>query len=245
MRLDFVPFLFVLCGLTTAKLPSYIQVCRRSDPRASECIIHSITALQPLMANGVLQRELQIQSIEPFLIDHLAFGNENSLKVSIRNLVVKGGSNFRIEKLRANMGDLKFDIILSLPRLEVSGKYKFVLKLLTAPVQSDGDLFTIIDNSKARISLKGHLINRNGVEYVQFDPIQIKINRGTTKTLKLSNLFGGNNVLSEIVQSLLLNNSEFLLNDFNPYVEATLSRIFTGAANKLMLTASHDEFFPF
>lgn len=92
--------------------------------------------------------------------------------------------------------------------------------------------------------MKGRLFNQNGINYMKFDPIAIKVQQGKVKTLKLSNLFGGSPVLSEIVQSLLISNSDFLLNDMYPYIERSLSQIFTGLANKITADTSFDQVFP-
>jgi hypothetical protein len=128
--------------------------------------------------------------------------------------------------------------------LEISGQYKFILSLLGAPLNSEGDLFTTFESSKARVSMKAQKYLRNGVEFLKFEPIYLKVQRGTVKNLKLTNLFGGNPVLGEIVNALLLTNSEFLLNDVYPQVEKTFSDTFTSIANRIANEASFDELFP-
>ena len=119
-----------------------------------------------------------------------------------------------------------------------------ILSLLGAPITSEGDLFGSFDNAKARIGLKAQKYLRNGVEYIKFEPIGLKINIGKVSGLKLSNLFNGNPVLSEVVHALLVSNSDFLLNDFYPHIEKSLSDAFTDIANKITKEATYDELFP-
>lgn len=143
-----------------------------------------------------------------------------------------------------NLKDFKIDIIIRLPRLELTGKYNFILQFLNAPVRSEGEFLSIVEGTKARINIKGFMVNKNGRQHLQFQPLQIKILPGTPKKLELSNLFGGNKILSEIVHALLLNNKEFLLNDITPYIEKELSKIFTIVANKAIADEPYDELFP-
>ena len=119
------------------------------------------------------------------------------------------------------------------------------MSLLGAPITSDGDLYAVFDSAKARIGLKAQKYLRNGVEYIKFEPILLKINIGKVSALRLSNLFNGNPVLSEVVHALLVSNSDFLLNDFYPHIEKSLSELFTDVANKITKEATFDELFPF
>ncbi|KAL7015294.1 hypothetical protein ACKWTF_016389 [Chironomus riparius] len=189
-------------------------------------------------------KELDVPPAEPFFIKSLAYGNDRSVKVALTNVYIRGISGFRIEKLRTNFENIKIDVIASFPRLEIRSKYKLILSLLGAPITSDGDLLASFENAKARIGLKAQKYLRNGVEYIKFEPILLKINIGKVQTLKLSNLFNGNPVLSEVVHAILVSNSDFLLNDFYPHIEKSLSESFTDIANKITKEATFNELFP-
>lgn len=98
--------------------------------------------------------------------------------------------------------------------------------------------------AKIRGSFKGHRQIRNGKEYVKFEPFQIKFNRGTVTQLRISNLFGGNKVLADIVHSLILSNQEFMLKNAYPHMEAKLSKLLTEISNTVIENSSFDEMFP-
>ncbi|KAG5666673.1 hypothetical protein PVAND_014688 [Polypedilum vanderplanki] len=246
--MKFFNSIFLLCllfNLTKAKLPSTIPICGRYDPKISDCILRSVKTIQPRLASGNLGSGLQIPSLEPLLIKFLTYGNERNLKVTITNLLVHGSSNFRIDKLRTNINDLKFDFIITFPRLNVKGNYNFVLSLLGAPLSSQGEIFGTIDEPKARVGLKAYKYLQNGQEYIKVEPIRINIQRGSIKSLKLTNLFGGSPVIGEIVNSLLVSNSEYLINDVYPHIETNLSELFTNIANRILIEATFDELFPY
>jgi hypothetical protein len=42
----------------------------------------------------------------------ITIGNKRDFKATFMNVIIKGGGNFIIEKLKANMRELKFDAII-------------------------------------------------------------------------------------------------------------------------------------
>lgn len=110
--------------------------------------------------------------------------------------------------------------------------------------QSQGDYHSQLKGAKLRISFKGYRYMKNGKEYIKFEPFTIKFDRGTVVKLEISNLFGGNKVLADIVHSLILSNQDFVLKNSYPHLEAKLSKVFTEISNKIVENASYDELFP-
>lgn len=92
--------------------------------------------------------------------------------------------------------------------------------------------------------MKGHRYLKNGNDYIRFDPFGIKFDRGVVSGLKITNLFNGNKVLSEIVHALLTNNPDFVIKNIYPSLENNLSKIFTNVGNTVVEQASFDELFP-
>ncbi|XP_070496794.1 protein takeout-like [Chironomus tepperi] len=225
-------------------LPPNIQTCHRNDPHISDCIVRSVTALLPRLATGDLGGGFKVPSLEPFVLKEISFGEENGLKVQLFNINVHGTTKFHVEKLRINVKDLKFDVLIALPKLDVKGKYKMVFNFLGAPVLSDGDLYTQFSGAKIRASMKGHRYLKNGKEYVKFEPFGIKFDRGVVSDLKITNLFNGNKVLGEIVHALLRNNPDFVIKNIYPSLESNLSQIFTNVGNTVVEQASIDELLP-
>jgi hypothetical protein len=118
------------------------------------------------------------------------------------------------------------------------------LNFLGSVIASDGNFQTQHTNSKAKVTMKANRILKNGVEYIKFEPFKIKFQRGGFKIIKITNLFGGNKVLSEIVQTLIENSPQDLSSNIYPQLEAELSNIFTKISNNIVEHASYDELFP-
>lgn len=119
-----------------------------------------------------------------------------------------------------------------------------VFNFLGAPVLSNGDLYTQFSGAKIHTTMKGHQYTKNGKTYIKFDPFGIKFDRGVVSGLKITNLFNGNEVLSEIVHALLSSNPDFVIKNIYPSLENNLSRIFTNVGNTVVEKASLDELFP-
>lgn len=144
----------------------------------------------------------------------------------------------------ANAKDIRFDVIVGLPKLDVHGKYKMIFDFLGSSIKSDGDYFTQFSAAKLKLSMKGHRYLKNGIEFIKFDPFEVKFNRGVVSYLKITNLLGGNKVFGQIVHGLLENNQDFLLKSIYPQIEAGLSKTMTSIANQIVENASYDELFP-
>jgi hypothetical protein len=162
-------------------------------------------------------------------------------------VVVKGGGNFQIEKLKANMQELKFDAIVRFPRLEFSAKYDLLFNLFGFRLQGAGDAYSVIDNSRGRISMRGRRYFQNGQEYLNFEKFNIKVQIGTVRQAQLTNLFGSGRsspLLDEIANSLIRSQPEFILQEIYPPIEAHLSETFTTIANKIASGSTFNELFP-
>lgn len=103
---------------------STIKVCKRNDPQISDCVIDSIKQLQPRLITGDLGDGFIVPKLEPFEIKRfvsifaiitfvlfsfvfqiyyfcsITIGRTKEFKASFKNVVVKGASGFKIDKLR-------------------------------------------------------------------------------------------------------------------------------------------------
>jgi hypothetical protein len=119
-----------------------------------------------------------------------------------------------------------------------------IFNFLGTQIKSDGDYFTQFSGAKLRLSMKGHRYLKNGIEFIKFDPFDVKFNRGIVSQLKLTNLLGGNKFFGQIVHAMLENNQDFVLKNIYPQIEAGLSKTLTTIANQIVENASYDEMFP-
>lgn len=231
-------------GCANGALPSSIKVCHRNDPQISDCIIKSIQHLQPRLATGDLGEGITIPKIEPFSIKSVQIGQTREFRINLKNVIVRGASSFKIEKLRANLDELKVDVIVTFPKLDINSNYDLTIKLFGQNLDNRGDGLIKLENARARVAMKASLYQKNGQQYLRFDKFRVKVQPGTIRRLKLSNLFNNDPNLEQAANTFINSNSDFLLANVYPTVERYLSEILTEAANELAATATFEELFP-
>lgn len=91
--------------------------------------------------------------------------------------------------------------------------------------------------------MRGKKINRNGVDYVSFQQLQVKIQVAASK-LHLGNLFNGDPVLSDVGNQFINENSDLFLAEIIPGLEKNLAKTFLDIANVVLKDVTFDEMFP-
>lgn len=142
------------------------------------------------------------------------------------------------------MKDLRFDALITIPKLMTHSKYHMNFKFFGNNLKTSGDYFIAHENPKIILPLKLKRVMKNGIEVIRAEPISVKFDNGVISQLKISNLFGGNKAIGEIIHALLINNQEFISGNSLPVVEASLSRIFTNIANTILESTTFNEMFP-
>jgi hypothetical protein len=179
------------------------------------------------------------------LYHSIQIGNRKEFKAVFTNVLVKGGSKFVIEKIRANVDELRFDALIRFPKLEFTAKYDLIFGLFGLKLKGQGDAAAVIENSRGRISMKARRFISNGVEYINFEKFSIKVQIGDIKYAHLANLFDGRSpIFNEVANNLFKSQPEFLVQDIYPPIEKHLSEVFTTIANKMVGGVSLAELFP-
>ncbi|XP_070496806.1 uncharacterized protein [Chironomus tepperi] len=236
--------LLIAVHLVTAPLPSIFPVCFRNDPDISDCIIQSVTVLQPRLITGDLGDGYLIPTADPFHIPKLSFGTERDFKTTLMNLQIKGMSNFSIVKLKADINNLKFSMILSFPHLNLSSNYQMIFGLFGSPLYSNGQMFEKLENTRIGLRMKAKLYTKNNDQYMRFDPFYFKILQSDVKSLRFTKLFPNTLFIGPTIYSYFSDNKEFVTRAIYPDFERTLSSAFTRMANELATSATFDELFP-
>lgn len=91
--------------------------------------------------------------------------------------------------------------------------------------------------------LRGYKENINGVDYVRFRKLQVRLRVDDAK-FQLDNLFNGDPTLGEIGNAVVNANVRLILDELTPTVEENLVDIFTELANNIMKDVTFDEMFP-
>ncbi|XP_070496842.1 protein takeout-like [Chironomus tepperi] len=238
---------FIVLGIVKVScgaLPPSVPVCKRSNPNLSQCIASAIETLKPRLVSGDIGGGYSVPKIDPLFVNELKFNENEGIAVRLTGVNMHGISNFKIDKLRANINDLKFDILITVPKLTTTAKYQMAFSFLGNKLNTNGDFFINHENMKILVPIRLRRTAKNGVEVIRVDPIAVQILQFKVTKLNFSNLFGGNKAIEDIIYTLLINNSDFSSSNVRPAFEGNLSRVFTDIANRILENTSFDEMFP-
>ncbi|CAH1735549.1 unnamed protein product [Chironomus riparius] len=230
--------------ISSGILPPTIPVCRRNNPNMSQCIASAIEVLKPRLASGDVGGGYTVPKIDPLFVNEINFGENDGVAVRLSGVNMHGISGFKLDKLRANINDLKFDILITIPKLTTTAKYEMGFKFLGNKLNTNGDFFITHENMKILIPIRLRRVIKNGIEVIRVDPIAVNILNFKVTKINFSNLFGGNKAIEDIIYTILINNSDFSSKNVRPAFEGNLSKIFTDVANRILDTTTFDEMFP-
>ncbi|KAH8418136.1 hypothetical protein KR222_004614, partial [Zaprionus bogoriensis] len=206
---------------------SSITPCSRDDPQLERCIIKAVYQLRPLLVHGDLGEGYRTPPLEPLQLDNIELGGSSQFQAVFNELEATGGSNFIIDRIM----------------IDFKGKYFMRLNLLLLDIKGKGNMRGFIDSAKALVKMRGVRYLRNGLEYVKFTKMTMRIQFKDFK-LHLDNLFDSDGVLGDVGNTLINNNQELYLNEIVPGLERGLSKKFLNVANEILATATFDEMFP-
>lgn len=86
-------------------------------------------------------------------------------------------------------------------------------------------------------------LDENGEEKIRITDFKLKVTIGNG-TLKLDNLFGGEQALGDVINSAINNNFNLFLKEFLPLVEVALSDSFQNIADNIVQQFTFAQLFP-
>ncbi|XP_055600146.1 uncharacterized protein LOC129749233 [Uranotaenia lowii] len=231
------------CSVVECQLPSTIKVCSRNDTKLDACIIDAVERIRPNLASGDFGADFAVPRIEPLYLEKMQMSRGKDFQAVFHKLNVSGPSTFKLEKIKSNPMNLSFDISLSIPKLNFSGKYSINMKVLLLEVKGKGKIRGTLSKMRMNIRLRGFTENINGTDYVRFRRMgmKIKIDDGS---FVLDNLFDGDPVLGKVGNQVINDNPRLFLDEIIPGLEKNLSKTFTDIANQLLYNATIDDLFP-
>ncbi|XP_022919100.2 protein takeout-like [Onthophagus taurus] len=229
---------------TKSEIPSYIHVCKASDPEVSKCILNSVNLLKPQLKQGI--PELDVPPLEPLRLDEIKLRRgptTTRVSANITDITVLGASDFEILDLKADLIKNIFYFKVNLPYLYFRGNYDLDMQILLIKLTGNGPIKGNLSNYEFEAVMKGDRIEKEGKEYEHFDKMKIKIKMGETK-LSLENLFSHDHLLGKISNDIVTENADLFLNEIRPNLEGSLAEKFTEIANKITLRFTYQELFP-
>lgn len=91
--------------------------------------------------------------------------------------------------------------------------------------------------------MKGHKLQRDDKEYLEFDRMKVKVKVGSSQ-VRLENLFNGDKILGRATNLAINDNVDVFIEEIMPNLQKALSDKFTTIANKITTRFTYDELFP-
>ncbi|KAJ9577484.1 hypothetical protein L9F63_005985 [Diploptera punctata] len=223
--------------------PSYIHVCKRSDPQLENCIINSIESLRPYLLKGI--PELQVPPIEPLRLPEVVVAQGGGIKAVGKDVDVGGPGSFIIKKLKLHEYPDKYeiDIGVDLPFLTFDGQYEVNGRLLVVPLNGKGPVHANATDCKADVVLHAQLVKRKNARYLHFNAMDIDLYIGNYY-VKLENLFNGDRLLGDATNAALNENQKEFINYLKPIIETTVGNVILEIANRITQSFDFDTLLP-
>ncbi|XP_015523619.1 protein takeout-like [Neodiprion virginianus] len=212
--------------------PEYILPCSRLDPAIDICIQKSLNHLRPYLIRGL--PELELPPIEPLTIPELGMQNgQGAVRVSalFKNINAIGPGNFTVSKARADIPNLRIDFHITIPKIELRGRYEVAGNVLLFPIQSQGDFWAVFSEVAAIAQVQGIEEIREGVRYMRISHLMIDFSLGRAR-FRIVDELNGNNVIGQAMNQFLNENAKEIIEEMRPAASTSIATHFRGFLNK-------------
>ncbi|XP_050456572.1 protein takeout [Cataglyphis hispanica] len=223
-------------------IPEFLHICQIHDPQYETCVGNSINTLKPYLKEGV--PEYNLPTMEPLKLKKLSVSPTSSMRIQMTDVNVYGASNFDVVKIKWNFDKLFLVVDVVLPNLSVQGKYDIDGKILLLPIRGSGPTNGNFSNCFGIAKIQSErFFDENGIEKIRVVDFKMKISvdKGT---LKFDNLFNGEPILGDLINSSINKNFDLFMVEFLPLVEMALSDAFKKISNNIIQQFSFTQLFP-
>ncbi|XP_011690783.1 PREDICTED: uncharacterized protein LOC105451799 [Wasmannia auropunctata] len=233
-------FALITTSYVTAKIPSYIHVCGRRDPKIDQCIWNNIDNIKSKICEGI--PDLDVPPSSPFVLDRLVISDNPNSKIAIDNSQVSGLCDFDIKFLHVNLDKLHFDVNLKFKRIQLNSTYDLDIRLLV-PIVYKGPVYITTDNVEAKVNMDMSTVNKNNKRYVYMSKMKINLDiKGYTAEYGLQAAELGR--LNQIIDTFLGSNQEEVIAAFKPAIEESVVKRILSLSNSIVKHFTFDELFP-
>ncbi|EZA47284.1 hypothetical protein DMN91_005928 [Ooceraea biroi] len=225
--------LIVGCAATLSSdsKPEYVKQCSRSDPKLITCLIDALHHLRPYLSDGI--PEIELPSVEPFRMDELTLsltGGVNGYKVQLRDLYIKGASNYTVENIKLGS---PFQAIVRMPALILDAHYSSSGILIILPASGNGTFHARFGDARALVRGTVSTKSREGKTYLNVDNLDVVLAVKDVQ-MRVSKVFNNNRILTEATNLFLRENGQEVLKIMEPQLKRKLSVLFAGIVNQLL-----------
>lgn len=219
-------------GVDDGDTPSYVKQCSRKDPQLKSCLINALHHLRPYLRDGI--PEIELPTIEPFRMDELKLsltGGVNGYTVRLRDLLVRGASNYTVEDIKLGS---PFEAVIRMPALILDAQYTSSGVLIILPASGNGTFHARFGNARALV--RGEVSQRqrsNGKTYLNVDRLDVQLSVRDVN-MRIRKVFNNNRILTEATNLFLRENGQEVLKIMEPQLKKKLSALFIDIVNQLL-----------
>lgn len=217
--------------LSVGSNPEYVKQCSRSDPKLKACLIDALHHLRPYLSVGI--PEIELPSVEPFRMDELTLsltGGTNGYKVQLRELFVRGASNYTVDDIKLGS---PFEAIVRMPALILDAHYSSSGVLIILPASGNGTFHARFEDVKALVKGTVSTKERDGKTFLNVDNLDVALEVKNVH-MRVRKIFNNNRILTEATNLFLRENGQEVLKVMEPQLKRKLSVLFAGIVNQLL-----------
>ncbi|KAK9504131.1 hypothetical protein O3M35_010534 [Rhynocoris fuscipes] len=229
-------------------IPTYAQICRRSQNDFDNCLKGSLqTLIQKISKDGIPQ--INLPPLDPWKVEEFHVKNSGDpfkIGLTFTNSQTRGFSNIQILGLRSNFDNdkkIELDIDFHNKQVLVNGNYLAEGYISDLPILGKGKYSGTITNVTGTLKIRGHVIQRDGEEYLQIDRTIMRPSVGDMK-IQMSNENNKYPELSNLLVSLLNQFWRPIYEEALPYFQNISDELMTTRFNQATLKIPYNQLLP-
>ncbi|CAG9771957.1 unnamed protein product [Ceutorhynchus assimilis] len=244
----FVSLSVGVCGYTVqdapllVKRPSWLKVCKKTDPKINSCINDMFLQMFPDLAKGI--PEINVEHFEPLSLESVSISKGMGpivLAGSLFDLLVAGPSNSTPvdSEFIQNGKKGNWNFGLDIPLLDIKSRYNLKGQILVLPLLGQGHCEIKLYNILTKVSTNLTFVEKDGRELMHIDSMKVKFRIGGLK-VKFENLFNGNKILGQTVNSFINHNGLEIVSELEESISTSLAEIFKKLLNNVFMKIPTD-----
>jgi len=225
----------------SSALPPQVKTCQRNSPNIVECLKNAVEAIRPNLKNGEIAPGFKIEGIDPLDVGNISINQ--GFEVNHWGMKAYGISDFKVDKMRINLDNIKIEMILTVPKVLMKAKYNLKWQLGALNLNGGGDGYANLENVKVHLKLTGSRYPKGGVDYIKIDTAKFDV-KPTNIRIRYENLFNGQKELEQVANEYINQNVDLITKDIIPKITRALETKILKVSNEVFERAPADEFFP-
>ncbi|XP_058981077.1 protein takeout-like [Musca domestica] len=208
-----------------AEKPSFLTICKRSDPEFGKCFAKNLQAAFFEWKSGVPGLK-SIRSLDPLHFKRVTIkqgdqGNPISINMELEKAALAGLGGTAIDDVGSNGNTLDMKLKITIPSFKLTGDYKLQGNILSLALNSQGKAVITFDNAVLILNVQFKLNERNGYEFADVDKFHLDWIENGGIQFHFDNLFNGDKALEDGALALLNANWSTLFDVLRPSLSQT------------------------